>query len=51
MPAECERLEGSLVEQCEAIAKAWMNRITDSGGKGTMPEVPPTTKHWVDEGD
>ena len=34
MPAECERLEGSLVEQCEALAKAWMKRITDSGGKG-----------------
>ena len=51
MPAECERLEGSLVEQCEALAKAWMKRITDSGGKGAMPEVPPTMKHWVDEGD
>ena len=34
MPADCERLEGSLVEQCEALAKAWMKRITDSGGKG-----------------
>jgi hypothetical protein len=41
MPADCERLEGCLVEQCEALAQAWMKRIQDATGT----ELEATDRH------
>lgn len=31
MPDDCKRLDGDLVEQCETLAKAWVNAIEDAG--------------------
>ena len=31
MPDDCKRLDGDLVEQCETLAKAWIQAIKDAG--------------------